>query len=249
CHDIADKKQQLIKTKEQLDNTNNEIKQTVARANELKTEKQTLEQNCQEKQKTLKNVERSHNETRIQIHKQKEQIESIRGTLSTLDNQEKRLFQEIKIYEDRLESKTLELAKTQQNIEELNENQLQNERQSTNARNAVSRATEELNSITENIKETNTLIAQQEHKFQQLSDQLKNSAGKFTINQNQTLKVYEKIEKLQATITKLKEHHCETQQKLEEEQYKVIDRETIRRGLKQETKTEVQQTNKQKLHH
>ena len=103
-------------------------------------------------------------------------------------------------------------------------------------------ATVEVSSIDQRIAQNAERIAQTERAFQDASRALRESNQRTGTNQEQRVAHYQRLENLEETITKLKEHHCELQQKYEEKSTALARQELERREKIKASNSNVNQT-------
>ena len=234
-NDINNNQQKLAAIQQQLETTNDEIREIVTRTNDLENEKKSLGKDLNEKQRLFNNFEQAHRETQMQMQVQISKVESPHRTLANMSHYEHKLFKHIKTLETKLDKKGFELGKNQKAIDRANKNVQKVQNEEVQARKTIEKQKIELSLIKEEILERNEKINRHEGPFNELRQRLLLSQDKFQRNENEVLETYRKIERLQNTITKRREHHCEIQEKLEQKSFEIIDRELVQKGRKNPT--------------
>ena len=234
-NDITNNQQKLAAIRQQLETTNDEIREIVTRTNDLENEKKSLGKDLNEKQRLFNNFEQAHRETQMQMQIQTSKVESLRRTVANMNHYEQKLVKDVKILQTKLDKKGFELAKNQKAIDRANENLHKVQNEAVQVRKTIENQRMELSLVKAEILERNEKINRHEGAFNDLRQRLLSSQDKFQTNENEVSETYRKIERLQNTITRLREHHCEIQEKLEQKSFEIIDRELVRKGRKNPT--------------
>jgi chromosome segregation ATPase len=227
--DLANKKQSLVENRQLLVATNQELKTNAENIGQLSQQKARMEENIEIKRKELSHFEREHHAVRSRAQAQETKVQNLRQKLDVLNIRDKQLYGDVQHLEGKLTSKKKELEQSQEMVNQITKNIRNAEERGSKGRNVIAITGGELSSIDQRIRQASEQIADTERIFHETSKALHQSNDKFANNQTLKATNFQRLEKLEETITKLKEYHCEQQQKYEEIAAAIVKRELERR--------------------
>ncbi|CAF1990555.1 unnamed protein product [Rotaria magnacalcarata] len=211
--EISTKKKDLEHATENLKSTNTALNQVNHNASELVDRKKSLEKNLATMNQQLINVQREHSETRSKVQTQDAKVQNLRQKSDLLNARDATLSADVKRIEEKIQNKTEKITKSNQIITSAKEKIGNTLQAQENGQTIVQIAKEEATSIDNEIKNLDAQIVTNENEINRMREKLRQSNDMLAANETVKMANYERLEKLEKSMTELKMYHCNLQKK------------------------------------
>ncbi|CAF3770086.1 unnamed protein product [Rotaria sp. Silwood1] len=213
---IDGKKKQLENLNEKLRFTSEELKHVTENGKALVERKYILKKNLQEMHSQLNTVEREYQNAHVKVQLQDEKVQNLRQKIDLLNARDAKLSSDVRHIEDKLEHKVRQIENNNRLMDDIKENISKTHKQQENTQKIIQIAKEDLSSIQIDIGKVDIQIVKNEQDFVEMCEKLRQVNEAFTGNEQIRKANYEKLEKLEKSITDLKIYHCNLQKDYQE---------------------------------
>jgi len=223
---LADVKQEMSVNMEKLMNVTGQMK-------DLQQEKTELEQRQKTTLQELNKCESAKWNAHRQVEVQKLKVQGLSQKLDTLNARDEKLSGEIKQVESKLNSKTEQVANNQNAINKVNENLRSVQEQQKKSRAILDASNTHFDSLNAKVREQTDKINQQEQAFRETNNRIRCAEDKFVGNEALRTKIYERSQRLEQSITELKQYHSDEQLNLQLKSNQLISQQLEENGIAQ----------------
>lgn len=172
---IAAKQQTLADTRQMLVSTRQELKTTVDNIGQLTKQKLDLGKDIQVKRQELMFLEKQKQDAQMEAEAQNSKVQKVRQKLDALNIRDKQLFADVQHFEGKLTQKKSEVDRSKKLVTETTDKIRIAHENESNRQGAVGTTTADVSSIDQRIAQNAEHIVQTERAFQEASRALRES--------------------------------------------------------------------------